>query len=370
MNKDILQKEINSKLAAVRAYMEKYNLAGVLLSRRDNFAWLSGGKDNHVVNSSEVGFFSLLVTPDNQYLVSDNVEVKRAQNEELIESDWEPLVFDWYVPDGLGEAVRSMVGDQAVVSDGMYDAGETLDGEFDQLRYTLLPSEIQRYRETCKEGRQILESTCRELKPGQTEHQIAGILGEKAISHGFEPSARLVGVDDRVRKYRHPIPTTKKLDRHVLVVFLGQKGGFYVNHSRVVHFGSPPDELVKIHYAACYVDAAYLLNSRSGNRYKDVFQAGVEAYVSQGYPDHWKLFTQGGVIGYRPREFVVTLDTSFQVLENQAVAWNPTVTGSKSEDTTLITRDGIEIMTEMPDWPMLEIEYQGQTIKRPDILVR
>ena len=157
---------------------------------------------------------------------------------------------------------------------------------------------------------------------------------------------------------------------YVLVVFLGQKKGLYINASRVVHFGPPPDDLIRVHNAACSVDAAFLLNSQAGVGYKNIFHAGVEAYENQGYPDHWKLFTQGGVIGYRPREFVVTPSTILNVSNHQAVAWNPTVTGSKSEDTVLITEDGLEILSEMPNWPALEISYKGVSIKRPDILVR
>ncbi len=365
-----LKGEIRIKLSAVREYLEVRELQGVFLSRRDNFAWLSGGKDNHVVNSSEIGFFSLLVTKDNQYLVSDNVELPRAQTEELMEMMWEPLVFDWYDSNGARDVIQSVLGGGRLAADSAFPDGEPLADSFDRLRYVLLPSEIERYKQICREGALVLEGTCRELKPGQSEHEIAGLLGEKAISLGFEPAARLVGVDERVRRYRHPIPTNARLKKHVLVVFLGQKKGLYINASRVVHFGPPPDDLIKIHNAACNVDAAYLLNSKVGASYKDIFQAGVDAYENQGYPDHWKVFTQGGVIGYRPREFVVTPSTSFNVMNHQAVAWNPTVTGSKSEDTVLISEDGIDILSEMPDWPMLEITYNGKSIKRPDILVR
>jgi hypothetical protein len=46
------------------------------------------------------------------------------------------------------------------------------------------------------------------------------------------------------------------------------------------------------------------------------------------------------------------------------VGWNPSITGTKSEDTILTRAAGRapEILTAMTDWPML-----GQ---RPDILVR
>jgi len=49
-----------------------------------------------------------------------------------------------------------------------------------------------------------------------------------------------------------------------------------------------------------------------------------------------------------------------------AVAWNPSITGgAKSEDTALVTHDGIEVLTRTPDLP--EIEVDG--LARPAIVV-
>ena len=52
----------------------------------------------------------------------------------------------------------------------------------------------------------------------------------------------------------------------------------------------------------------------------------------------------------------------------QVYAWNPSITGAKSEDTILIGANGNEILTEIPDWPLLPIEIGGQIVNRPAIL--
>ncbi len=93
-----------------------------------------------------------------------------------------------------------------------------------------------------------------------------------------------------------------------------------------------------------------------------------KAYARAGYPGEWQLHHQGGPAGYEPREFVATPDVSVRVAAGQAYAWNPSITGTKVEDTVLITDQGFEVMTEIPGWPMLEVVVDGKTIRRPRIL--
>jgi antitoxin VapB len=52
----------------------------------------------------------------------------------------------------------------------------------------------------------------------------------------------------------------------------------------------------------------------------------------------------------------------------QAYAWNPSITGTKSEDTMLVGDDGNEVITAMPGWPTIELKLDGKTIQRPAIL--
>ena len=77
---------------------------------------------------------------------------------------------------------------------------------------------------------------------------------------------------------------------------------------------------------------------------------------------------QGGSGGYEPREFVATPTSTEKVTVGQAYAWNPSITGAKSEDTILVGSERNEVMTEISGWPMLSIDIDGQSIQRPAIL--
>jgi hypothetical protein len=43
----------------------------------------------------------------------------------------------------------------------------------------------------------------------------------------------------------------------------------------------------------------------------------------------------------------------------QAFAWNPSVTGSKVEDTLLVRNGELENITVSPDWPLLDPRHGG-----------
>ena len=114
----------------------------------------------------------------------------------------------------------------------------------------------------------------------------------------------------------------------------------------------------------------FIQETRPGNKFSDILAKGVQTYQKVGFGEEWKLHHQGGPTGYRPREYLVTPHTTGVVLDNQAVAWNPSITGTKLEDTIITTEKGPEVLTVTPKWPTLTVEYKGTKIPRPDILIR
>ena len=82
------REEVSSKMSRVRGYLAEAGLDGVLLSRRDNFAWLTAGGDNHVVGTTEGGVATLLIAKDAARIVATNIEMQR-----LLEEEPGPVIF-------------------------------------------------------------------------------------------------------------------------------------------------------------------------------------------------------------------------------------------------------------------------------------
>ena len=147
-----------------------------------------------------------------------------------------------------------------------------------------------------------------------------------------------------------------------------RKHGLVVSLTRLVHFGALPSELRHKMEAIAQIDATFITTTRPGATCGEVFRQATDAYAAVGFPTEWQLHHQGGPAGYEPREWIATPTSTEAVKVGQVYAWNPSITGAKSEDTILIGANGHEILTEIPDWPVLPIEMGGQIVKRPAIL--
>jgi Xaa-Pro dipeptidase len=362
--------EIETKVARVRGYLAANDLAGVLITRQDNFAWLTAGKDNHVVAGSDVGVASLLITPDARFVLTNRIEAGRIADEEVGGQGWEPRTFDWYESGATAAAVREVVGDGAFAADTPFPNARSLDHAFDELRADLLPEELERYREVGRIASDAMVHACESLHQGQTEHEIAADLARRAAAHGARPGVVLIATDERIAKYRHPIPTDKKLRDYAMLVLGASKWGLQVSVTRFVSFHRLDEDMRRKWRDVSQIAAYFTLATRPGRPWGEVFRGATELYAELGYPEEWRLHHQGGPTGYRGRDFTATFDSPGAVSAHQAAAWNPSITGTKSEDTILVSDAGHEFITRHGKWPMLTVERDGQKLEFADVLVR
>jgi antitoxin VapB len=212
------------------------------------------------------------------------------------------------------------------------------------------------------------------LQPGLSEWEIAGKLSLAVFERGLVPFVTLVAVDERIFKYRHPTPTDRKLDKYGMVVLCARKGGLVANCTRLVHFGPLSEELRQKQAACQRIDVAFNLSSKPGTAVRDVFSRAQQEYAAAGYPDEWQLHHQGGGTGYESRDFLGTPTSTEVVQDWQAFAWNPSITGIKTEDTVLVSRQkGAEVLTRPTNskWPVDEVTIEGLgTMQRPSILIK
>ena len=360
--------EFAQKERRVLEFLEREKLDGLLLSKHGNFAWITCGGSNHVPVNTDAGVAHALITCAGKYVICDNIEARRITQEEIEGLGFRCDPFQWYegqIPDAL-ERVAS--GARLGSDTGRWGTRD-VDARLGPLRASLLPEEIERYRAVGALTAECMTETCRSVRPGMTEHQVAGLLGGEMLARGVLPVVLLIAADERAFDYRHPIPTDRRIENHVMLVTCGRKWGLIVSMTRLVHFGSLPADLRRKHDAVTKVDATFITTTRPGARTGDIFRAGIEAYAASGFPDEWRLHHQGGPTGYAGREFRATSESDEIVVENQAFAWNPSIGGTKSEDTIIASAAGPELISPTPELPTLRVEARGQVIPRADIVI-
>lgn len=361
-------KELDDKLQRVQNLLAEKGLEAVLLQRVSSFAWATCGAASYVNTAATEGVATLLITPDGRYLITNNIEAPRLEQEEkLAEQGWKLRVAPWHeTPDTLAELTQGL----RLGADGPFPGATDLSAEVARLRTNLSPEEIERFRELGSLCATAMDSAIRSIRPGQTEYQIAGRLAEETQSRGAQPIVNLIATDERIFSFRHPLPTDKPLDRYAMLVLCGRRHGLVCSITRLVHFGPLPDEVRRKTEAVARIDAEFMAATRPGRSLGQVFERARTAYAETGFADEWRLHHQGGPAAYEPREYLATPGSADLVAAGQVYAWNPSITGTKSEDTIFVGPDGNEVLTAITGWPTLAIDIEGQPdpILRPDIL--
>jgi Xaa-Pro aminopeptidase len=371
--------EISDRLARLGEYLKSHGLDGVLLSHRASFAWITGGKENYIPSNSQNGVASILATADSRVCFTNTIEGPRFAKEELAGTGIEVVTYPWFDPAAGQKKLRELIAGRKIAAD-VADTGEfdrfgsglrQLPRDFVQLRWSLTPAEIERYREGAKRTSAAMEAACRLIEPGMSEHQIAGVLDQQVRERSLLPVVTLIAGDARVEQFRHPIPTDHKLQRYCMLVTCASFGGLISNMTRFVSFAPLSAEQKRKQQAICNVDVAINLSTRPGKTLGELFGVIQKAYAENGFPGEEALHHQGGSTGYAGREAFAEPGLKIAVQTNQAFAWNPSITGVKSEDTILCTDKGIEFLTTMSsEWPKVRATFEGNILERPDILVR
>ena len=364
-----MDKEIEIKDKLIIGFLESEDLDGILLRRRDSFSWATGGKVNHIIHTTEDGFVDLLFTRHNKYCIANTVERYRIMEEELVGLGFELVTYDWWIS-RVEQIVKKIIGQGKLGCDSNFSKAVNVETEFRRLRFSLCPEEIARFRELSFSCAKAVEDTCREILPGQTELSVCAELVHKVMRNGIEPMVALVASDDRIFKYRHPLPKDKVINKYAMVVICGRKYGLVSNLTRFVHFGRVDEEILEKREKVLKVEAEMIECTKVGNSISNIMQSCIGAYEKVGFKDEWHKLHQGGAAGYLTREYLAVPEMQERVHLNQAFTWNPSITGTKIEDTFLVTEKGPEILTETNDWPQdISVSFNGAGIKRTGLLV-
>jgi len=360
--------ELAEKRKRLYQFMEEQGLDALVISRHENIAWATAGLvDVRVGVLRETGVASLLFTRGGKaFYLSTNNEAPRLAAEEFPLLGYEPLIQPWYANDVMA-SIAKVVGSGKVATDAPLDSLPVI--ALQPLRYELTPDEMERYRWLGAHTAEAVTQVLLGLRPGMSETMMQAQLAEQLMLRDIMPSVYLTAVDERVRKYRHAVPRAGVLERYGMVNFCSRRWGLAISMTRFVHFGPMRGELAEKFAAVAEVNGKILHATREGKSADELFTIAREAYAATGYAGEETMHHQGGATGYAEREWIARPGGHEKVLNHQAFSWNPSLQGSKAEDTVIVQDGKTEIITLTPDLPTVITMIDGNEYASAGVLV-
>jgi len=326
--------------------MEREGLGALLLRRPANFAWYTNGADNRVDHASSFGVADVLVIEAGEYVFTNNIEAPRMREEQT--PDFEVVENPWHADEA--SALRALIGDASLGADFPLAGASDVSQEVARLRYVLDPDAVERYREVGADTARAIDEAANSLRAGIDEREAAANLAEACRRRGLFSPVLLAAADERIARYRHPIPQNGSVERRAMLVVSAERGGLYANVTRIIDLEEPERELER-RQKACQTILVRLREeaTRPGRTLAEAFQDCQRFYDEAGFRDEWMLHHQGGITGYASREIIATPLADQEIQVGQAFAWNPSITGAKAEETFILTESGPEVISPVPE---------------------
>lgn len=370
-----MTRESEEKLERLIRLIHAQDLGGVLINSQPNFAWLTGGGTNGLDSSREAGVGTLFIRRDGRkFVLANRIELSRLLTEELACQNYEPVEFGWEEeranPAFVAQVARKLVADNLPLgSDSPFrNSTQVINETISRARYRLTDDEIDRFRCLGRDVSKAIGTLARSISPGISELEVARRVIDALSAIGATPVVNLAAADERIGRFRHPVPTDLVWRKTLMIVACVRRGGLIVSLSRLVCVGEIPEDLIRRTEATARVNAKMFAATRPGASGGDVFHVAARAYADAGFPGEEHLHHQGGAAGYRTRDWVAHPACAETVQDRQAFAWNPSITGTKIEETCIVFGDSIDIITGSPEWPSISCSVNGSEYSLPAVL--
>lgn len=130
-------------------WLSAENLDGVFIKKRQNFSWVTEGKVNHIVNTSEYGVCDLILMKEKdnivkKYCITSKMEAKRIMEEELEGLGYVLIEFELY--ENPAPFIERLIDGKNIIADSNDFGLKDYSTELSVLRSRLSHKEVNRHR--------------------------------------------------------------------------------------------------------------------------------------------------------------------------------------------------------------------------------
>lgn len=336
--------------------------AALVLTGPPAVAWATGGVAPPVDRTAGVDLVWAVISPSGCGLVTTQVEADRVRDEygPARHGFGELAEVPWYHSDGFIRAAESLAGAPAsrLASDGHPAFGTDATEDLVALRLALSGAEADDLADLGADAAAALEQSLSLWRPGERDLDLQARCAAILEAAGADAPVLIVGGDERVERYRHPMAIGAPVRRLAMAVVVARRAGLHAAATRFASAGPLDAGYAALRERVLAIELEVLTACTPAASYGTVLAALDAAYARAGAPGGWAGHYQGGPIGFGQREFEIApcqQDSRWRaepVRAGHAVAWNPSLPGgAKAEDTYIVTADGLERVTAGRDWP-------------------
>ena len=344
----------NERIQPLRELMKSNGLDAFVLRRNPNLAWAIAGRA-HVPTTIDMACFDLIITHDSATAITNVVEAPRLIAEEL-PSEVSVQTIKWSEGRDPLLPTGSKVGSDQPGADRI-DFGV----EVEMMRASLIESDLARFQNICIDAAVALGNAMKQVESSDREIDVAGLITHSLWQADLEIAFLGVAGQERVHKFRHPLPTDSVVGNRVSASICAKRKGLIASVTRIVTFGEVTGQMIADYTSIFKVEAALLDATVVGNSFADPINAAIAAYPANGFDaDEWTKHHQGGPTGFLPRDWPANQTSARLIQSNQPIAWNPTGKGWKAEDTIVATNSGVKLLSVDPEWPSFEVKGRSR----------
>ena len=344
----------NERIQPLRELMKSNGLDAFVLRRNPNLAWAIAGRA-HVPTTIDMACFDLIITHDSATAITNVVEAPRLIAEEL-PSEVSVQTIKWSEGRDPLLPTGSKVGSDQPGADRI-DFGV----EVEIMRASLIESDLARFQNICIDAAVALGNAMKQVESSDREIDVAGLITHSLWQADLEIAFLGVAGQERVHKFRHPLPTDSVVGNRVSASICAKRKGLIASVTRIVTFGEVTGQMIADYTSIFKVEAALLDATVVGKPFSDPINAAIAAYPANGFDaDEWTKHHQGGPTGFLPRDWPANQTSARLIQSNQPIAWNPTGKGWKAEDTIVATNSGVKLLSVDPEWPSFEVKGRSR----------
>jgi hypothetical protein len=358
--------EVQARVDALRAWLQRTQRAAVLVSEPADYAWLTLGASGDLGPGRPAA--CLAVLPDRVLILapSDGIDAARAPLRAL---GWSARTYRWDLGRDNGAPVRvvaAMESGAAIGADTHRPGTDFVADDLTELRRRLTGHDETRLRWLAAQTAETIATAIGQTKDSETEAKLAARLVAALAEKGIAAASLRVTALERLAGDGFGVPGDTSLASGAAVQVVATRWGLQATVGRTLT-PQPQPAAAEDFVVARRVYATLLSRVASGASLRDIYRAGEQAAVAAGVGEAWRDEAVGGLGAYQPADEPLSPDSVATLGAGDVLTLSLRLPHAYLADTLIVGESGAVLASAAKDWPSPTFLINGRPVPLPTL---